>query len=93
MVFITAQSLCGYKIKMGYSLKKTLSALTSDQLMDILAIYQDKPYFIIPNFKNRTLYVAFKHNESPEDVISAYFNAIMTGIALCKFNSEPMVNF
>lgn len=67
--------------------------MDADELSDILTIYGSKNYIIIPNFKKKMLCVALRHEESPEDVISAYFHAFMTGIALCKYNHEHMVSF
>ncbi|KRT79264.1 hypothetical protein AMK59_8573, partial [Oryctes borbonicus] len=84
-----SENICGYKIKMGCSLRKALNLIKADELMNILTTSKGKNYIIVPNFKNKSLYVSLRHNETPHDVISAYFHAVMTGIALSKYNNQP----
>lgn len=87
----SAKDLCGYRICIGHSLRKAISRMSKDQLSDIISVYEKKNYMIIPNFRNKTLYVALGTNESSEDVIAAYFHAVILGVALCRYNNEPMV--
>lgn len=89
---ILAQHLCGYKIKMGCSLEKVVRTMRPEDLEQILEFHADKSYIIVPDFKRKSLCVALKNHDTPHDVISAYFDAILTGIALCKYNNQHMVS-
>lgn len=89
---ILAQDLCGYKIKIGCSLRNVVESLSPEDLEQILESHSGKNYIIVPDFKRKSLYVALKTNDAALDVISAYFDAVLTGIALSKYNNQHMVS-
>ncbi|KAK9681091.1 Vitamin B6 photo-protection and homoeostasis [Popillia japonica] len=87
---IRSQDLCGYKIKIGCSLRNVVESLSPEDLEQILESHSGKNYIIVPDFKRKSLYVALKTNDAALDVISAYFDAVLTGIALSKYNNQHM---
>ncbi|KAK4875400.1 hypothetical protein RN001_011822 [Aquatica leii] len=78
--------ICGFKIKMGKSLNQLPSTLTLFELTNLIQVYKDSRYLIVPDVKNRVMYVALEKGESVHDVIAAYFHAVLLGIATCYYN-------
>ncbi|KAF5298063.1 hypothetical protein FQA39_LY11831 [Lamprigera yunnana] len=79
-------SICGFKIKMGQPLNNLQSNLNLFEITTIIEMYKNAKYLIIPNVKKRIIYVAFEKGETVEDVITAYFHAVLLGIATCYYN-------
>ncbi|XP_022912643.1 RUS family member 1 [Onthophagus taurus] len=81
------KNLCGFNIKLGCSLQQISKTLSVEDLEEIISVYDSKNYLIIPNFQDNILYVPLLENEKAETVVSAFFHAVMMGIALCKYNN------
>lgn len=84
-------TLCGFDIKLGQSLQKALHNITYTELKCILDIYKDKGYLVIPDVAQRTINIVFQNGESSDLVISAYFHAVVLGLAHCILYNTPLV--
>lgn len=54
-------------------------------------IYKNRKYMLIPDIKKRIIYVALQKGESAEDVLSAYYHAVLLAITICNFNKINLV--
>lgn len=82
--------LCGYDIRMGSSLKHLPTITNGRELRKHIEIFQEKKYLLIPDVNNRIIYISFRKGETAEDVLTAYFHAVVVGIALCHYNNVPL---
>lgn len=87
----SVEKFCGFKIVLGCSLKKVLSGFNPDELKGLINVYRNRKYLLLANIKSRCIYVAFEKGESASDVISAYYNAVLLGIATCIYNKINLV--
>lgn len=90
-IFIVVKNICGFNIKIGSSLKKISSIVTSCELTSFIEVYKNSKYLFIPDLKRRTIYIALEKGECVEDVIAAYFQAVLLGITICYYNQLPVV--
>ncbi|KAF5308721.1 hypothetical protein FQR65_LT06082 [Abscondita terminalis] len=79
-------NVCGFKVKMGRPLSNLPTSLSLFELTNIIEVYKDSKYLILPDLKNKVMYVAVEKGESVQDVIAAYFHAVLLGIATCHYN-------
>lgn len=84
------KNICGFNIKIGSSLKKISSIVTSCELTSFIEVYKNSKYLFIPDLKRRTIYIALEKGECVEDVIAAYFQAVLLGITICYYNQLPV---
>lgn len=77
---------------MGQCLQQVLLSQTPERFQQLLQLYADKKYLIIPDVNNKTIQVALSKGETPEDVISAYFHAVLLGLTLCVYNGTCPVS-
>lgn len=83
--------VCNYDIKVGECLKQVLLSQTPEHLHQLLEIYGDKNYLIIPDIYKRKIHVALHKGESAEDIISAYYEAVLLALTLCVYNGTNAV--
>ncbi|KAK5644314.1 hypothetical protein RI129_005614 [Pyrocoelia pectoralis] len=84
----TISDLCGFKIKLGHSIKKLPMTVTAFEMSFLVNMYKESKYLVVPDVKSRIMYVILEKGESVEDVIGAYFHAVLLGIATCYYNQE-----
>lgn len=87
------EKLCGFRVVLGKPLKKTLRNYNSDELKTLTEVYKDKKYLIVPDLKKRTMFVTFEKGETSQDVIAAYYNAVLLALATCIYNRVTLVSF
>ncbi|XP_046391190.1 RUS family member 1 [Ischnura elegans] len=89
---ISDKSLCGFKIKVGQSISSASSSLKSksDLLKLVTNIQKQRPYLLIVDGRKRCIHVILRQDETPQDVIKAYFHAVQLGISTCLASKEPL---
>lgn len=90
---LNVQKISGFNIVMGINLENQLKQITPANLKQILHIYSDRPYFILPALEERIIYIGFEKNESVDAVLSAYFYATCLAIAICIHNGIELQIF
>uniref|UniRef100_A0A1Y1NEA1 Uncharacterized protein n=2 Tax=Photinus pyralis TaxID=7054 RepID=A0A1Y1NEA1_PHOPY len=80
--------LCGFKIKLGQSVKRLPATVTAFELSFLVDMYKNSKYLVVPDVKSRIMYVILEKGESVEDAIGAYFHTVLLGIATCYYNQE-----
>ncbi|XP_017773933.1 PREDICTED: RUS1 family protein C16orf58 homolog [Nicrophorus vespilloides] len=83
---VNVKMLCGFDIKLGESLKDIMQDSSSEDVRILTEAFVLRPYFMIPDMKRMIIYVSFPPTVESEDVIAAYFHAVILGIALCNYN-------
>ncbi|KZC09706.1 PREDICTED: RUS1 family protein C16orf58 homolog [Dufourea novaeangliae] len=85
-------SLCGFNIKMGISLatliKKNIISTSDIELL--LKLFLDRKYLISIDVQNRTIFICFKKDAQPSDVLEAYFHACLCGLFICMSLKVPL---
>lgn len=89
----TAEELCGFDIKLGCSLKTILKSFSASELAAIIDKYKNRRYLIVPDIKNRLLYIPLKMDVTTMDILTAYLNATLLAIVICNYNSFPLQIF
>ncbi|KAL0902385.1 hypothetical protein ABMA27_000269 [Loxostege sticticalis] len=83
--------LCGFQIKLGCSIKKHLNEHPkASNIISIQKIYNKRLYVIIPCINKRKMYVLIKDNATTEDILCAYFHAVLLSIIVCAINDFPL---
>ncbi|XP_053624687.1 RUS family member 1 [Plodia interpunctella] len=83
--------LCGFQIKMGRSIKKLMSKVNKTSfLIRLIEVYKDRNYILVPNISNRKMFVLVRENASTEDILCAYFHAVLLAIITCAINDCPL---
>lgn len=65
---------------------------TPERLKLIMEFYKNKKYLVIPDLSGRTIHVALAKGETSEDVIAAYYHAVMLALTLCVYNGTVPVS-
>lgn len=87
---------------MGHSLDKIITILKSEDVEIISQLHKDKKYMLVPFIEKRIIFIALQSNVGPEDVIAAYFHAVILAFMICKvkdiqvvceFINSPSCNF
>ncbi|CAH2103831.1 unnamed protein product [Euphydryas editha] len=79
--------ICGFKIILGRSMTQTLKhSMKEVHLKKIKEIYRDKKYILFPNTSNRNMYIFFKDGSETDDILCAYFHAVLLSIIICAIN-------
>lgn len=71
---------------MGQCLQQVLLSQTPEYLKQLLEFYSDKNYLIVADVHNKIIHVALRKGETAENVISAYYEAVLLGLTLCVYN-------
>lgn len=87
-VRFSVTDVCNYDIKVGHSLQNVLVSYPRLSIQEHLQHYMDKKYLIIPDLNNKTIHVALAKGETSEDIISAYYHAVLLGLTLCVYNGK-----
>lgn len=74
------------------SLKKLPFLLSANEVKALIQVYKDKNYLLVPDISRKTIYVALHKEETAEDVITAYFHAVLLSITLANYNNIPLVS-
>nr|XP_031849680.1 RUS1 family protein C16orf58 [Nomia melanderi] len=86
------KSICGFNIKMGASLatliKKNIISTSDIDLS--LKLFLDRKYLISIDIESRTIFVSFKKDALPSDVLEAYLHAYLCGLCICMFLKVPL---
>ncbi|XP_026759997.2 RUS family member 1 [Galleria mellonella] len=83
--------LCGFQIKLGYSIKKIINQQPSAAyLRKITEVYNDKKYLLLPNISKRKMYVLLKDEAVIDDILCSYFHAVLLSIIVCAINDYPL---
>lgn len=67
------------------------STTTLLELTQMIDVYKNSNYFLLPDIRKKVIYIALEKGESSKDVISAYFHAVLLGIVICYYNQVPVV--
>ncbi|KAL1140675.1 hypothetical protein AAG570_000605, partial [Ranatra chinensis] len=91
---LTDKELCGYRIKLGYSLKGLLNGylLTPQEFKLLANIYKSRMFMLITSIEQKVIYVVFERNYSTIDVVEAYFQAILMGISISCIHKKILVS-
>lgn len=87
-------SICGFNIKMGVSLAGLIKSniiSTSDTELS-LKLFLDRKYLIAIDVQNKTIFICFKKDAQPCDVLEAYFHACLCGLFICMSLKVPLVS-
>lgn len=92
VVYFSVSDVCTYDVKVGECLQQVLLSHTPEHLNHLLEIYGDKNYLIITDVPNKTIHVALLKGETAEDIISAYYEAVLLALTLCVYNgTNPVI--
>ena len=85
-------SICGFNVKMGVSLaallKKNIISTSDTELS--LKLFLDRKYLISIDVQNRTIFICFKKDAQPYDVVEAYLHACLCGLYICMSLKVPL---
>lgn len=84
--------MCGFNVKIGVSLKNLPFLLSANEVNALIHVYKHKNYLLVPDVNKKTVYVALHKEGTAEDVITAYFHAVLLGITLANYNNIPLVS-
>lgn len=91
-ILILDLKLCGFKIKLGASIKKIVQSNTpAAHISKIKDIYGYRKYILYPNVNNREVYVLLKEHATVDDILCAYFHAVIMSIVICAINDVNLV--
>lgn len=91
-ILILDLKLCGFKIKLGASIKKIAKYNTpAAHINKIKDIYGYRKYIIYPNENNREMYILLKEHITTDDILCAYFHAVLMSIIICAINNVNLV--
>ncbi|XP_076387435.1 RUS family member 1 [Megachile rotundata] len=85
-------SIYGFNIKMGVSLAALIKnniISTSDTELS-LKLFLDRKYLISIDVQNKTIFICFKKDAQPCDVLEAYFHACLCGLFICMSLRVPL---
>lgn len=77
---------------MGQNLQQVLVSKTPEEFQQLVQLYADKKYLIIPDLNNKTIHVALSKGETAEDVILGYYSAVLLGLTACVYNGTYPVS-
>ncbi|CAG5007204.1 unnamed protein product [Parnassius apollo] len=81
--------LCGFQIKLGYSLKQLVKDKPAAcYLKKIKEIYEERNYVLSPSIRDRIMYILVKESASTDDILCAYFHAVLLSVLTCAINDE-----
>lgn len=84
--------LCGFQIKMGVSIKDLIKKKypKASHLKNIKDVYENRNYIIIPNVQDRKMYVLLNEKAMNDDILRAYFHAVLLSVIICVINDVPL---
>lgn len=83
----------GFKINIGVSLEHIITKLYKwDELKEIIEIYKNKSYVVIPNNHIREINVLLRPGETTNIIINAYFHAVILALSY-HIKHEPDIAF
>ncbi|PSN35287.1 hypothetical protein C0J52_15248 [Blattella germanica] len=84
--------LCGFRIRLGASLQKTLSSrkLTAEDIKLLANFYRSNKYLLLCDIKTKQIFVTLQQGETTVDVIQAYFHAVVLSIAVSIIHNFPL---
>lgn len=84
--------LCGFRIKLGASIKKIAKHNTAAaHISKIKDIYRYRKYILYPNVNDREIYILLKEHITTDDILCAYFHAVLMSIIICAINNVNLV--
>lgn len=91
-ILISDLKLCGFKIKLGASIKNiTRRNTAAAHISRIKDIYGYRKYILYPNVNNREIYILLKEHITTDDILCAYFHAVLMSIIICAINNVNLV--
>ncbi|XP_034946241.1 RUS1 family protein C16orf58 [Chelonus insularis] len=84
----TTKKQCGFHIKLGISIFSILKNQNQDfikYVRNIILHNQNHVYLIVPDYRQKTIYISLKHNVQPSDILEAYFKAFFYGNVIKQF--------
>ncbi|XP_063837664.1 RUS family member 1 isoform X2 [Ostrinia nubilalis] len=83
--------LCGFQIRVGCSIKKFISQRPkASYMMSIKEVYSERMYVLVPCINKRKMYVLIKDDATTDDILCAYFHAVLLSIIVCAINDFPL---
>lgn len=69
------------------------SSMKASHLKEIKEIYYDKNYILWPNTRERNMYIFLKESLMTDDILCAYFHAVLLSIITCAINDCELVRY
>lgn len=83
--------IAGFQIKLGGSVKSFLQRNPKAACLKVLSeIYERREYMLLPDVASRQLLVVVKDMAAPDDVLCAYFHAVLLSIVTCAINDHHL---
>ena len=73
-------NVCGYKIFLGKSIK----SINPAEIEESLADYLGNNYAIIPDECDKAIYIIYKKETSPEEMLESYYYAVLSAMLVSK---------
>lgn len=78
---------------MGGSIFKVFKGrLPLEYITRLRETYKEKKYILVPRIENRTMHVLLKSEATVDDILCAYFHAVLLAVITCAINDEPLVS-
>lgn len=62
-----------------------------EEMQQMLQVYENKPYLIIPDVEKRHIYIALEKRCDPLEVLHSYVHGVMIAMATSFYNDIPLV--
>ncbi|XP_050360484.1 RUS family member 1-like isoform X1 [Nymphalis io] len=83
--------ICGFQIKLGGSMAQIIKeSPKASHLKEIKNIYNERKYILYPNTNYRIMYIFIKDKSSTDDILCAYFHAVLLSITTCAINNYKL---
>ncbi|XP_045473543.1 RUS family member 1 [Harmonia axyridis] len=82
--------ICSFKIKLGNSLSRIVELYNYEEMQQMLQVYENKPYLIIPDVEKRHIYIALEKRCDPLEVLHSYVHGVMIAMATSFYNDIPL---
>ncbi|XP_013189385.2 RUS family member 1 isoform X1 [Amyelois transitella] len=83
--------LCGFQLRMGKSIKPLMNKVSKAAFLSKLTeVYTERNYMLVPNISNRKMFILFKEGASTDEILCAYFHAVLLSIITCAINDYPL---
>ncbi|CAH0716101.1 unnamed protein product, partial [Brenthis ino] len=86
--------ICGYQIKLGQSMSQVMTKSYIAMHWELInVLYSDRNYILFTHKDTRVMHVFIKDNGTVDDVLCAYFHAVLLSIVICALKDHHLTIF
>lgn len=84
--------IAGFQIKLGASIRDIIrESPRAMHFKNIKDVYNERNYVLVPDLSKRKMLVLIKDMATTDDILCAYFHAVLLSIVICAINDEYSV--